>query len=479
MPEHAGYLPGLERENAKWTQKSYGTEGTPLEVLLPSLETEQLVSMAQHIRQQATQHLKTIPVEQIVEAIDRTIARLLDRQDFHRRRMDALLPTVTGYDAEMVQLGLSGYLKTFRKPQLRRFLAEDFANPAILDSFQPLAKGGFGRAFSPGVLGHIWAGNVPGLPLWSLVAGLLVKSGNLGKVSTSEPLFAGWFAEALAEVEPALAECIGIVWWRGGETELETALTAESDIILGYGSNEALAAIQARVPTGKRFLAYGHKVSFAIVSTAALDTDKATATARLAAYDVARYDQQGCYSPQMIYVECGGRVSPQKFAQFLSHELAAIEKKFPRRKLTITEANALASWRHDEEMKFGGEIFGDETGSWTVSFHMAESNLMPSSLNRAIRVVGVERLADVPAMIAPFKSLLQTVGIAAAPEHLFQLADALGNVGVTRICALGDMTTPEAGWHHDGRFNLSDLVTITEIDHRAEFAADRLAPYAE
>jgi len=55
----------------------------------------------------------------------------------------------------------------------------------------------------------------------------------------------------------------------------------------------------------------------------------------------------------------------------------------------------------------------------------------------------------------------------------------LGEAGVTRIAALGDMTAPEAGWHHDGRFNLSDLVQITEIDARAEAAADRLAPYAD
>ena len=41
------------------------------------------------------------------------------------------------------------------------------------------------------------------------------------------------------------------------------------------------------------------------------------------------------------------------------------------------------------------------------------------------------------------------------------------------------MTAPEAGWHHDGRFNLSDLVRIVEIDGRAFAAADRLAPYAD
>jgi hypothetical protein len=92
-------------------------------------------------------------------------------------------------------------------------------------------------------------------------------------------------------------------------------------------------------------------------------------------------------------------------------------------------------------------------------------------------VVAVDALTDVPNQVAPYRAVLQTVGIAAPPDALFRLAGLLGEAGVTRIAALGDMTTPEAGWHHDGRFNLSDLVQITEMDARAPPAADRLASY--
>ena len=41
------------------------------------------------------------------------------------------------------------------------------------------------------------------------------------------------------------------------------------------------------------------------------------------------------------------------------------------------------------------------------------------------------------------------------------------------------MTAPEAGWHHEGRFNLLDLVTLTEIEHSAERAADGFASYVD
>ena len=48
-----------------------------------------------------------------------------------------------------------------------------------------------------------------------------------------------------------------------------------------------------------------------------------------------------------------------------------------------------------------------------------------------------------------------------------------------RISAIGAMSSPEAGWHHDGRFNLLDLVRMVEIEQSAEIAADPLAPYAD
>jgi hypothetical protein len=48
---------------------------------------------------------------------------------------------------------------------------------------------------------------------------------------------------------------------------------------------------------------------------------------------------------------------------------------------------------------------------------------------------------------------------------------------VTRICALGAMTSPAAGWHHDGRFSLLDLVRMVDIEASTESEAQRYTPY--
>lgn len=143
----------------------------------------------------------------------------------------------------------------------------------------------------------------------------------------------------------------------------------------------------------------------------------------------------------------------------------------------------MATWRHGEEIKsFASEnrgLIGNADSAWSVAFVDDTEDLSPSGLNRTIKIVAVDALADIVPRIAPYKALLQTVGIAAPPAELYALSTALGIAGVTRISAIGHMTAPEAGWHHDGRFNLLDLVSITEIERSAEAAADTLAPYAD
>ncbi|UKJ74927.1 acyl-CoA reductase [Azospirillum brasilense] len=481
--ERAGHLPGLSADAVGWRTLTFRRGAETLDVAVPVLAEAQIAELATRVRTNARTYLRSRTVAEIAATIDRAVARLLDRDDPWRQKAERLLPLVTGYDAEMVRLGLTGYLKTFRGPELRKFIAEDFANPAVLDDFQPMPKGGFARAFGPELLLHVWAGNVPGLPLWSLISGLLVKAGTVGKLPSAEPLFAGWFAQILAEIDPELADCIAIVWWKGGDEVAERAWLGRADTVVAYGGNDALEAIRARVPITTRFLPYGHKISFGMVSRSALDAGKAGAVARQAAYDVARYDQQGCYSPQTFFVERGGRVSPRAFAGYLAHELDALGGKFPRRPLSMGEAGSVASWRNAEETKGFADpsraLLGDPAGSWAVAYTDAADGLSPCGLNRTVTVGAVGRLADAVPGLAPYRAFLQTVGIAAAPEELFALAGALGAVGVTRLCALGRMTAPEAGWHHDGRFNLLDLVTMTEIEGSAERAADIFAPYTD
>lgn len=486
----AGYLPGLGDKEVQWHVLPFAQGDLRLEVSVPVLTAAQMQALAERVRAAADRHLRNMRVAEIIDAIDRAIARLLDRNDPYRRDAETWLPVVSGYDADMVRLGLTGFFKTFRAAQLRRFVAEDFANPGVLDGFEPAPKGGAVRAFGPDLLVHSWAGNVPALSLWSLLCGLLVKAPSIGKLASAEPLFAGWFARLLAEVHPPLADCLAVVWWSGagGETGLgaegAAALYADADTVLAYGGNASLDALRRRLPVTTRFLPHGHKLGFGLVGAQALDALQAPAVARLAAWDVMRYDQQGCYSPHMFYVERGAPVSPRAFADYLAAELANLQRRFARRALDLEEGAAVAKWQQSVEWRASAEegedlLLGPPDARWSVAYSDTLQPLAPTALYRTVAVVGVDSLDAVVPVVAAQRAFLQTAGIAAAPETLYRLAGLLGAAGVTRVSAIGAMSMPEAGWHHDGRFNLLDLVRMTEIEQSAEIAAQPFAPYAD
>ena len=497
----AGYLPGLRDADVAWHRLTLGAPHAPIQVDVPELSPSQMAALALRIRGASQAHLKTMSVSDIVRVLDRATARLLDSTDIYRQTLERLLPQATGFDAEMVRLNLNSFLQTFRALQLQRFVAEDFANPKILDEFQPRTKGGWSKAFGPDLLLHVWAGNVPALSMWSWVSGLLVKAGAIGKVSSAEPIFASLYARLLVEVEPRWADCFAVVWWPSGQASAapsaEQHAFALADVVLAYGGNAALAAMQAHVPVTTRFLAHGHKLSFGMVSAAALSASKGPKLAQQAALDVARYDQQGCYSPHVFYVQRSGHISPQEFSEHLAGALAALQHKLPQRVLSIEEAAQVGAWRAAQELavhKLAANKLAtneltsmDDTtlplpasqAAWgSVLYADRALPLSPGPLNRNVWVVAVDSLDEVMALVAPQRDFLQTAGLAAAPEELMHLAERLGQVGVTRICALGAMTSPEAGWHHDGRFSLLDLVRMVDLDDSTERSAENFTRYA-
>ena len=250
----AGHLPGLSPRDVAWLALPFSAHGQTIEIEVPRLSASQMQALARHVKRSAREVLQNLSVNAIIEILDRAVARLLDLNDPIRREADHLLPIITGFDAQMVQLGLSAYLQSFRGPQLHRFVAEDFANPKVLDGFQPAMKGGAVRAIGPQLLVHSWAGNVPGLPMWSLVCGLLVKAGNIGKLPSSEPIFASLLAKVLAEVHPPLADCLAVVWWNGAEPEPAASLYREAEVVLAYGSDAAIHVVRDLVPVSTRAL---------------------------------------------------------------------------------------------------------------------------------------------------------------------------------------------------------------------------------
>jgi hypothetical protein len=242
--------------------------------------------------------------------------------------------------------------------------------------------------------------------------------------------------------------------------------------VVAYGSDASVAAVRSRVPPACRFVAYGHRISAAYVGREALDPDMSRATVERAAADVAWWDQQGCLQPHAVFVEAGGSLSPREFAQELAAALERWQVRRPRARVAAEQAAAIARWRggwQARELAGRAEVYAG--AAWTVVLD-EEPVLSPTPVNRSVRVVPVEGPGQVAAALAPWRGTVQSVAVAVPPERLLPLAAALGEAGATRLAALGRAAEPEAGWDHDGRPSLADMVRWVDVEAGAEALAE-------
>ena len=407
--------------------------------------------------------LARLPVAEIVEILDQVAAVWLAPASPWMEAACRRIAGATPYSEPMVRTGLRRLLEGCRKDALLALLGEELGDPAVLDGFRPRrAGGGLHRACGPRLTTHIFSGNVPGLPAISLIHAFLVKSASLGKPATEELVFPALFARSISAVDARLGSAVAILPWTGGEVAVERAAFAASEAVIAYGSEAAVESIRGRVPVGVRFVGHGHKISFAVVGREALDPVTVETLAEGVAYDVSLFDQQGCVSPHLVYVERGGVIPPEAFAKQVALAMAGLDRGMPRGRVGLEEAAAIRHVRTEAELReLKGEpvqLFASEGGTaWTVVYD-EDPAFVPSCLNRVVRIKAVTDLAELPSLLRPARRYLQTVGVALSEDRLTDLAEKLATLGACRLCPIGRMPHPSFAWHHDGGHNLLPLL---------------------
>ena len=411
----------------------------------------------------------------IVKLLCEVAAEWLQPDNKFRQLALKLGPAETGFSQAVLQKGLDGFFRQFTPDNFQALLMQELGHAQRLDQF--VVDGTeesrhAAIAMGPQFLVHIAAGNIPNPTLMSLTLGLLTRSAQFVKCASGAAFLPRLFAHSIYELDHKLGACLEIAEWRGGQRELEQVLFNHADCLTATGSDETLAAIRAQLPAKVHFFGYGHRVSFGFVTREALREENLAQVITCAADDVIAWDQNGCLSPHVIYVEERGAVESDKFAEQLAVELAKRETIEPRGKTATETAAAIASKRAIYETlavhRADAKIWSSQNSTaWTVVFEH-DVRFQFSPLNRFIYVKPVPDLAAVLRGVDEIQGKVSTVGIAAPPEQMQELAQRFARWGATRICPLGQMQNPPLTWRHDGRPALGDLVTWTdlEINHR-------------
>jgi hypothetical protein len=411
----------------------------------------------------AREHLLRRPVQHILTSIDRVVARFLDPSAHERQKLEAQLPLETGLSPEMIRHTLPIIFREYRANRLQSLLQHELGSPAVLDNFVA-GQSGYSRVISPQLITQVLAGNLPGAGLDGVIFALVVKSATLVKTPSSTSSLPLHFARALAQVDPELAACLAVVRWASGQTALEEKAFARADVVIASGSDKTLAAIRPYVRG--QFIGYGHKVSFSVIAREALTGS--TEVARQTAYDIVLFDQQGCLSPQLVYVEEGGMVSPKGFAKLLAQAFAQWEKNLPRGNIPQEASIAIRRVRDEAEWQaLAGKdvaLYASSPGTeWTVIYE-TDPTFAASPLYRTVYVKPLTTFTQLFDLLDQWRPYLEAVGVAADPDRLRAFAELLGRAGASRICPIGTMQTPPLSWRHGGRPRIADLVRWVGVE---------------
>jgi hypothetical protein len=441
---------------------------------LPSeavLSPTMIAEACQTLKRNREHYLANRSTESLVKILSNVAESWLEPDYSFRKYALELGSAQTCFSRETLARGLDNFFGQLTRENFHALLVQEFGDAKRLDAMcaTPVEQKHNRMAIinAPEFQVHIAAGNIPNPTLTSIIFGMLTRSAQFVKCASGSSFLPRLFAHSIYEADPKLGACLEVAEWRGGNAALENALFAEADCVTATGGDETLAAIRTQLPVKTRFLGYGHRVSFGFVGSEELYGSSAKKIAARAADDVVAWNQLGCLSPHVIYVQLGGEVFPEHFAQLLANELEKREVSEPRGELPAEHAAAIASRRGIYEVRAAHapettqHWCSKDSTAWTVVYE-ADAHFQMSCLNRFIYVKAVADLTAALQGADDIRGKVSTVGIAVSEDKKQEVATQLARWGATRICPLGQMQNPLLTWRHDGRPSLGDLVTWTD-----------------
>jgi hypothetical protein len=410
------------------------------------------------------------PTESIIHALDEVGQKWMDPGYPLRHMAMELGPKALGFSRPTLERGLNSFFSLLTRENLWDLVEQDLGHAERMDGMVATeAESRRDRASmvtGPELLVQFAAGNIPNSTLMNLVLGLLARSAQFIKCGRGTSLLPRLFAHSIYETEHKLGACIELAEWTGGTEMLEEVVFSEADCVTATGGDEALASIRRRLPQRVRFLGYGHRVSFGLVLREALAGNGADRVAAAAARDVTAWNQLGCLSPHVVYVEHGRGNIGEVFASRLAGELEKAEAGEPRGTLPPETAAIISSRRACYEIRAAHHPdtrmwHSQGSTAWTVVYEN-DPLFQTSCLNRFVYVKEIDGLEQLFAAAEVVRGHVSTVGLAAAGMRAKDTVAALARWGASRVCPLGRMQEPPLTWRHDGRPNLCDLVTWTD-----------------
>ncbi|MEN8257197.1 MAG: acyl-CoA reductase [Thermodesulfobacteriota bacterium] len=453
------HIPGFQGQTYKRTIGS-------TQVLLPKLTADDISRANDHLLGKGREILKGYSTDDLAEIFGMA-ADFWQQDSDLKMEIVVAISDLTGLSRMVVCHSISVEQGNSSTKDILAAMDRDLGSHRCLNAFQHDPHlNGMAKAYGPRLTSAVLTANVPGLSYLPMVRSLMVKSPLIAKLASNEPVFGPAWIKSVTDIEPPLAECVALCHWQSGNDALQQAMFDPAEVAILYGGEQTCRTLREFIGPHKKIIEHGHKIGLLLIDQEGLsDLGQARDLASRIALDVAMFDQRACVAPQIVYVERNGTVSTLEFTALIEEALIDLEKDYPPSAMSIDTGASLAMERNialfEAAQHEDVELFARSTATL---IHEKDAHFKTVLPTRFLRVCPVDDLDEVIAILRPFSSYLQNIGIESNPERIADLAEQLGAIGVSRITRPGLMHRPTMRWKHDGISTFSDLVRWTDIE---------------
>ncbi len=312
-----------------------------------------------------------------------------------------------------------------------------------------------------GTLFHIAAGNMDGLPVFSVAEGLLTGNVNILKLPQADNGLSIQFFLKLIEILPKLKDFIYVFDTPSTDFTAMIKMGEMADGIITWGGDDSIAAVRKFARPGTKLIEWGHKLGFAYIS--GYENREAELTALAEHIFITK--QLLCNSCQTIYLDTENMEEIHRFCQDFLPYMERASKKYA--------ANAIGSVAEITLRRYSEEIMGvlsdahtDHTnyqgkGCSLIAGKDSELELSYMFGNCIVKRLPKEQILST---LRRNKGYLQTAGLICEPSKRQELVELLSRAGLVRIMRAGNMSESYCGEAHDGEYPLRRYVRIVNVE---------------
>jgi Acyl-CoA reductase (LuxC) len=318
------------------------------------------------------------------------------------------------------------------------------------------------RAFGARTV-HVIAGNSPAIALQTVMSNALTRGDAIVKLPGNDPVSTVALARTMIEMAPdhPLTRHLSVAYWKGGDEMFERKLYSARNLekIVAWGGWASMQSIRQYLEPGLDLVALDPKLSASLIGSAALESEETMRdAAQRAAADIGYFNQAGCVSARVLYLDSGtdpeGIGLANRFGEMVHEAIQALppELSTPVETVDPVLREELQGIRFTRAFKlFGGR--GNE-GAVIVSQEDEPVDFAHRLDGRVANIVPVDGITSA---LRRLTIHTQTIGI--YPDELKrELRDECAIRGGQRIVSLGHATSASLAGPHDAIQPLSRMV---------------------